>query len=200
MTDSAVEIHALSPERLGRQRVATCVVATMHIDLASEAQHESLVDLLCELHAYYNEGSVVSREVVRDHLVTNLLGATSPHRLIVATRDDGRVVGLAAITLVYSIVEPTADKRSHCQLKELYVRASARSRGTGRALMSWVAKYAAENGCCRIDWPVKASNARGIAFYESLGAERVAERLSYRLSEPGLGVLALESTQASSGG
>jgi len=112
------------------------------------------------------------RAVVREHLVENLLGARSPHRLVVASEDDGRVVGLAAITFVYSLVEPAADKRCHCQLKELYVRSTDRSRGAGRALMSWVAQYAFDNGCRRIDWPVKASNSRGIAFYEALGASR----------------------------
>lgn len=164
----------------------------MRVELVSEPQHESLIDLLCELHAYYNESSTVSREVVREHLLENLLGAESPHLLVVASKYDREVVGLAAITLVCSLVEPTADKRKHCQLKELYVRASARSQGVGRALMSWVARYAFDNGCRRIDWPVKASNARGISFYESLGAERVVERLSYRLSEPSMSQLAYD--------
>ncbi len=161
----------------------------MRIELVSEAQHESLIDLLCELHAHYNDGAAASREVVRDHLVANLLAAGSPHRLVVAS-DDGVVLGLAAITLVYSLVEFAPDKRKHCHLKELYVRASARGKGVGKALMTWVARYAFEQGCRRIDWPVKASNARGISFYESLGAEQVVERLSYRLSEPSMGRLA----------
>jgi ribosomal protein S18 acetylase RimI-like enzyme len=165
----------------------------MRVKVVSEPQHESLIDLLCELHTYYNEGSMVPRETVREHLLENLLGAASPHRLVVAGSESGEVVGLAAITLVYSLVEPTAEKRKHCQLKELYVRSSARSQGVGRALMSWVARYAFENGCCRIDWPVKASNARGISFYEGLGAERVIERLSYRLSEPSMSKLGRES-------
>lgn len=162
----------------------------MRVDLVAESQHESLVDLLCELHAYYNAGAVVPRGAVREHLVENLLGPHSAQRLVVASEDDGRVTGLAAISLAYSLVEPMADKRTQCQLKELYVRPASRGRGIGRALMAWVARYAADHGCCRIDWPVKASNARGIAFYESLGAERVVDRLSYRLSEPGLSALA----------
>ena len=134
----------------------------MRVELVSPAQHESLIDLLCELHAYYHEGSVVARDLVREHLLVHLLAADSPHRLGVASGGDGAVIGLAAITPVYSLVEPAPDKRKHCQLKELYVRSSARSGGAGRALMSWVARYALENGCCRIDWPVKASNARGM--------------------------------------
>lgn len=162
----------------------------MHVELVPESRHESLIDLLCELHAFYNEGSAVSRELVREHLLGNLLAAGSSQRLAVASSEDGAVLGLAAIALVYSLVDFTPDKRKHCQMKELYVRSSHRSRGIGKALMSWVARYAVENGCCRIDWPVKASNARGISFYESLGAELVAERLAYRLSEPSLSRLA----------
>jgi ribosomal protein S18 acetylase RimI-like enzyme len=164
---------------------------TMRVDLVCDTQHESLIDLLCELHAYYNEGALVPREVVREHLLKNLLSDKSPHRLVVASTDDGQVLGLAAITWVYSLVEPHPETRKHCQLKELYVRSTARSSGVGRALMSWVARHAFEHGCRRIDWPVNAANARGIAFYERLGAQRVVERLSYRLSEPGISQLAL---------
>jgi ribosomal protein S18 acetylase RimI-like enzyme len=165
----------------------------MHVDLVSESEHESLIELLCELHAYYNNGAQISPELVRGHLLENLLGTASPHRLVVASDVDGRVTGLAAITLVYSLVEAAPDKRKHCQLKELYVRSSARGQGAGRALMAWVARYAVEQGCLRIDWPVKASNARGIAFYEGLGAERIVERLSYRLNGPEIVRLADEA-------
>lgn len=162
----------------------------MRVELLTEAQYESLIDLLCELHAFYNEGSVVARAAVREHLLENLLAVGSPQRLVVASSDDGRVVGLAAITLVYSLVDFAAEKRKHCQLKELYVTSSHRSKGAGKALMAWVSRYACDNGCSRMDWPVKATNARGIAFYEGLGAKRVVDRLSYRLSEPDLRQLA----------
>ena len=128
--------------------------------------------------------------MVRSHLIDNLLGADSPLRLVVAFEDDGQVLGLAAISLTYSLVEPAPEQCRHCQLKELYVRSSSRSDGVGRALMKWVAQYAAGHGCRRIDWPVKATNAGGIAFYKELGAQQVVERLSFRLSEPGLGELA----------
>jgi ribosomal protein S18 acetylase RimI-like enzyme len=169
----------------------------MRVDLVSETEHESLIDLLCELHAFYNEGAVVPQETVKEHLLENLLAAESPHRLVVASTDEGQVVGLAAITLVYSLVDFSVEKRKHCQLKELYVRSSERSKGAGRALMSWVARYAFEKGCRRIDWPVKASNARGLSFYESLGAQRVVDRLSYRLTGSDMARLAYGSAIAS---
>lgn len=168
----------------------------VRVELASHLHHESLVELLRELHTYYNEGSSVSHELVQSYLVECLLAPASPLQLVVATLEPPHVIGFAAISLTYSLVEPAADKRRHCWLKELYVRSSSRSLGVGTALMSWVAQYATRHGCARIDWPVKASNARGIAFYEGLGARLVADRLSYRLSEPSLGELACRSARA----
>jgi hypothetical protein len=53
-----------------------------------------------------------------------------------------------------------------------------------------------QQGCSRIDWPVKDTNVRGRAFYESLGGRRVAERLAYRLAEPELSALAREGAGA----
>lgn len=171
----------------------------MRVDLVSPPQYESLVELLRELHTYYNEGSSVPSEMVRAHLINNLLGPDSPLRLVVAYADEGQVLGFAAISLTYSLVEPSPELGRHCQLKELYVLSSARSRGVGKAIMVWVAQYAAENGCRRIDWPVKATNAKGIAFYQGLGAQQVVERLSFRLSEPGLSELANQSGSSRGG-
>ena len=154
----------------------------MKIELIAPENYSTLVDLLCELHSYYNPGSSMPQEAMRTHLVQHLIAADSPLRLIVALDEGGRAVGFAAISLLYSLVEAAPASRRQCQLKELYVRSSERGRGVGRKLMRWVAQYALENGCCRVDWPVKASNLRGIDFYEGLGAQQVADRLSYRLS------------------
>ena len=161
------------------------------VELVSPPQHASLVGLLCELHSYYNDGAKVAPDMVRSYLVEDLLAEHSGLRLVVAVDDTTQdVLGFAAISLTFSLVEPAPDRRRHCWLKELYVRESHRGVGVGEALMSWVAGYAVENACCRIDWPVKASNSRGISFYERLGAKLVDDRLSYRLSEPELGSLA----------
>jgi GNAT superfamily N-acetyltransferase len=158
----------------------------MQVGFVRAPQHESLVDLLCELHAHYHGATAVSRDTVRVHLVENLLAAGSPLRLVVASHDERGVVGLAAIALLYSLVEPSPDKRRQCLVKELFVRPADRSQGVGRALMAWVSRHAVDNGCCRVDWPVNASNQRAISFYEGLGAGHVADRLSYRLTGPGL--------------
>lgn len=161
----------------------------MQIDLVSQSQYESLVDLMCELNRYYNEDSFAARETIKSHLINNVLGSKSPLQIAVAYENE-KVLGFAAISLIYSLVEPTPDKCRQCQLKELYVLKSHRGRGIGKSVMSWVARYAIDNGCHRIDWPVKATNLRGISFYKELGAQQVVERFSFRLSDSGLSKLA----------
>lgn len=163
---------------------------SIHVGLVTPDLHSPLVDLLCEIHGYYNDGAIACREEAWEHLRTNLLSPSSPHRLAVAvSRSQKRVLGLAAFTPVYSLVDFSPTQRRHCQLKELYVAACARGQGVGQQLMCWLAQYALTHGWHRIDWPVRANNARGIAFYEGLGAHRVTERLSYRFSEPALRAL-----------
>ena len=153
----------------------------MNVQPVAPAQHESLVDLLCELHGHYHGGAAVARALVREHLQANLLAEGSPQCLLVASDDGARVLGLAAVTLVHSLVDPTPGGRTQLQLKELYVRSGSRGQGIGAALMAGVARHALARSCGRIDWPVNAANAAGIAFYEGLGAARVADRLAYRL-------------------
>jgi len=53
-----------------------------------------------------------------------------------------------------------------------------------------VVKYALENDGYPIDWPLKSTNPRDIAFYESLAAFWTEERLSFRLVEPARTTLA----------
>ena len=155
----------------------------MHIALLSAQQHSTLTDLLVELYAYYNgESGTIARDVVEEHLHENLLSPGSPLRLVVASHPERGVVGFAAVAVLYSLVDPTPPNRKQCLLKELYVRSAERGHGVGQRLMLWVGEYAVAQGCCRIDWNVKASNHRGIAFYESLGAEQVEDRLSLRVT------------------
>jgi ribosomal protein S18 acetylase RimI-like enzyme len=164
--------------------------APMRIAIATDAHHASLADLLCELHAHHNGGRTVARAAVLAHLKDNLLAADSPLRLVVAEDAQGCVAGFAAIMLLYSLVDPMPASRRQCHMKELYVSASARGAGIGRALMAWIAGYATGEGCHRIDWHVQASNAAGRRFYERLGAQVVGDRMSYRLAGPALDALA----------
>jgi GNAT superfamily N-acetyltransferase len=153
----------------------------MQIAFVVSDQLEALVDLMHEMCLFYSEEAPVARDDVRSNLVDNLLAPDSPLRLAVATDAHGEVVGLAAIALFHSLVDPTPRRRGQLLLKELYVRQARQGQGIGKALMSWVARHALERGCARIDWNVSASNRQALAFYRSLGALHVAGRLSFRL-------------------
>ncbi len=163
----------------------------MEVGLLAPAQHEQMVDLLLDLYEHYNPGHALGRGIVCNHLLGNLCGPHSQLRLVTAEL-GGKLLGFAAIYLVYSLVEPEPAHQRQCVLKELFVLPRHRGQGIGLALMQWVARYALENGCGRIDWSVKSFNARGIAFYESLGARLVSDRLSYRMVHEDIGALAAQ--------
>jgi ribosomal protein S18 acetylase RimI-like enzyme len=104
--------------------------------------------------------------------------------------EASQLCGFVAFSITHSLVEPEPEKSVQCQVKELYVRRLYRGRGAGRALMTWVSNYALSQGASRMDWLVNASNDRGIAFYKSIGATQIPDRLSFRLSRGGIEALA----------
>ncbi|MFN3214325.1 MAG: GNAT family N-acetyltransferase [Henriciella sp.] len=160
------------------------------IEPLSLDRSDLIIDLLKELFSFYNPTASITDDDLRHHLSENLLSASSGLELIVASEEGGSIIGFAAIGFIHSVVDPRPLHSKQCFLKELYVSKRERSRGIGLQLMQWIADYAISKGGSRIDWPVKADNSGDIKFYESLGAERVEDRLSYRLSGASLAQLA----------
>jgi GNAT superfamily N-acetyltransferase len=154
----------------------------MHIAFVVARQHDALIDLMHEMCVFYSEETPVSRDDVRSNLFDNLLAPDAAVRLVAATDAQGELVGLAAIALFHSLVDPAPQRRGQLLLKELYVRQARQGQGIGKALMAFVARHALERGCARMDWNVGAHNRRALGFYRSLGAMHVAGRLSYRLA------------------
>jgi ribosomal protein S18 acetylase RimI-like enzyme len=155
--------------------------AAVSVRFFESADTEPVADLLHDMSRHYNGDNASSREVVRRNLIANILGADSDVRIVVAESEAG-IVGLAMISILY----PAPKEHAQLFMKELYVLSSARSRGVGRQLMAWVARFAAEKNCSRFDWTVDAHNASARAFYDSLGATRVDEKLYYRFSDRAL--------------
>lgn len=168
----------------------------MRIGLHLPSQRDSLIDLLIELAQHYDAGAA-TRDEVAAHLDGALTGPASPIHLVTAARRD-RVVGLAALVVLPSLVEATGPGRRQCQLKELFVATSSRSGSVGSSLLRWSAGYAVAQGCGRMDWNVKTTNVDGIRFYERHGARLVADRLSYRIEGPSLASLATPSDELDS--
>jgi ABC-type dipeptide/oligopeptide/nickel transport system permease component len=67
-------------------------------------------------------------------------------------------------------------------LEDLFVIPEARGSGAGRAAFRHLAAEALRRGCGRMEWAVLDWNALAIGFYERLGAQRLSEWYTYRLT------------------
>jgi GNAT superfamily N-acetyltransferase len=92
---------------------------------------------------------------------------------------EGKLVGFASYYPVFS----TYAAKPGLWMDDLFVDVEARNCGIGLALLKYVALEAARKGCCKLEWSLQISNARGIAFYKREGAVvREANRFA-RLDE-----------------
>lgn len=110
--------------------------------------------------------------------VERTLFGPEPEARVLIAEQDGEAVGFALSFFTYS----TFLARRGVWLEDLYVRSTFRGRGHGRALLAHLAAECRERGYGRLEWSVLKWNAPSIAFYESLGAERMEEWVTYRLS------------------
>jgi GNAT superfamily N-acetyltransferase len=67
-------------------------------------------------------------------------------------------------------------------LEDLFVKPEFRGRGLGKALLLHLAKLANARGCGRMEWSVLDWNQPAIEFYENLGARRLTEWTTCRLT------------------
>lgn len=155
----------------------------MQIALLQTTQHHAMLNLLAELNAHYHADSPATAQTIREHFYSNLMAPESALWFVVASTQNDDLLGFAGFSLYHSLTNPLPAMAKQCQLKELFVSERARGLGIGTALMRWLAAYALTHQCARIDWPVHAANARGLAFYRSLGAEQQDSRLTFRLNQ-----------------
>jgi len=160
----------------------------MHIAFFQVGQLESLIDLMQDMSRHYNGVYASERAAIQANLLERVLGPDSGVKLLLASV-EGRVVGMASVALLY----PAPKEHGQLQMKELYVVSDYRSRGVGRALMLWLARYAVAQRCGRFDWTAEASNTGALAFYEELGARHVTEKRYYRLADDALQALAAQA-------
>ncbi len=92
--------------------------------------------------------------------------------------EDGREVGFALFCYNFS----TFLGRAGIWLEDLFVLPEARGRGYGKGLLTQLAKIAVERGCGRLEWYCLDWNQPSIDFYLSLGAVRLDDWTTYRLT------------------
>jgi GNAT superfamily N-acetyltransferase len=114
------------------------------------------------------------------------LSGARPYAEVVFACLDGVPMGFALFFHNFS----TFKGKPGIYLEDLFVRPEARGRGLGKRLLAWLARTALERGCARLDWAVLDWNEPSIGFYLGLGAQRLDEWTTFRLTGPPLARLA----------
>jgi GNAT superfamily N-acetyltransferase len=132
----------------------------------------ALVDALADYEKLERPSAEARRRLVRDGF------GVEPRFEAHLAELGGRAVGYAITFLTYSsfLALPTL------YLEDLFVLPEARRQGAGRALFAFLAREALDRGCGRMEWAVLDWNQLAIDFYERLGARRMSEWRSYRLT------------------
>lgn len=125
----------------------------------------------------------------RERLVRDGFGAPPRFDLWIA-RVEGTPCGYALAFETYSsfLALPTL------YLEDLFVLPARRARGVGKALFLAVAGEARRRRCGRMEWAVLTWNEMALGFYERLGARRLEDWTSYRLTAGDLARLAGDAT------
>ncbi|MGH9396609.1 MAG: GNAT family N-acetyltransferase [Terriglobia bacterium] len=109
-----------------------------------------------------------------------------PKFRVVIAEWEGQAAGFALFFNNYS----TWRGRPGIYLEDLFVRPEFRKKGIGKALLAHVAAIAVKEGCARFEWAVLNWNTPALEFYQSLGAQVMAEWLTMRLTGDALKKLA----------
>lgn len=97
--------------------------------------------------------------------VERLIETKDARYLLGAPDDDSPPAGVAQLRFRYGLWWAAED----ALLEDLYVDASARGTGLGRALLGRAIQEARERGCRRIELDVNDNNHAALALYRSLG-------------------------------
>ncbi|MFN2431542.1 MAG: N-acetyltransferase family protein [Gemmatimonadota bacterium] len=131
-----------------------------------------LVDALAEYERLAPPDAAARARLLRDAF-------HDPPRIEVHLAElDGTAVGYALSFETYSsfLALPTLF------LEDLFVLPEHRGRGIGRALFLLLAEDARRRGCGRMEWSVLTWNEPALGFYDRLGARRMEEWVTYRLT------------------
>jgi hypothetical protein len=122
-------------------------------------------------------------EATPEALAPHLFGERPVAEAVVAQwQADRSVVGFALFFTNFS----TFLARPGLYLEDLYVKASLRGSGIGRALLEHLGALAVDRGCGRFEWSVLDWNANAIRFYEGMGAQLLPDWRICRVTGPAL--------------
>ncbi len=158
---------------------------TFHIRNATRADAAVIMGFITEL-AIYEKAEHEVKASVADIERSLFDDEASPAKALICLL-DGQPIGFAVYFLSYS----TWLGCKGLYLEDLYVAATQRGVGAGKALLRHLAKIAHDTGCGRFEWSVLDWNQPAIDFYKSIGAEPQDEWVRYRMEGEGLREFAL---------
>ena len=149
------------------------------IDPATPADVPVILSFIRELAEYeqLSDRCVATEQALREHLF-----GPRPAAEVLIAWVDGASAGFALYFGTFS----TFMAKPGIYLEDLYVRAKLRRQGVGHALLQHLAGIAVERGCGRLEWAALDWNEPAIRFYEKIGAVKLDEWTTFRLTEEAL--------------
>ena len=147
---------------------------TCTIRPAVKADTATILHFIRELAIY--EKAEHEAKATEEHIHRTLFNEQPKAHAIICEL-DGEAIGFAVYFFSYS----TWQGQYGIYLEDLYVSPAHRGVGTGKQLLTALAKVAVDNDCGRFEWSVLDWNQPAIDFYESLGAKPQSEWIKYRL-------------------
>jgi len=80
--------------------------------------------------------------------------------------------GQSLVGIAHFLTHPHTNAADVCYLQDLYTDPNARRRGVGRALIEYIAAWAAEQGCSPLYWRTHGSNKAARALYDRVAEHR----------------------------
>lgn len=137
------------------------VSSPITISLATPADRHDVLHLLTQQFA---EHDIHLGDQKLGYAIDGLLAEPRRGRILVA-RIDGRIVGLAAMSYLWTLEHGAQT----CWLDELYVEPDLRERKIGTQLLHAAYKRAEEDGCIAMDLEVDVEHSRAANLYRREG-------------------------------
>jgi len=135
----------------------------------------ALAMLLGEMQAHYGAPVPEADALAAADTLCSLPPEGFNPRTLLAIED-----GIAIGSCVLNVMIPAAELRRSLYIRDLFVSARARRRGTGRALVAAAGRLVREGGFCALDWTTDSQNLPARRLYDGAGA-RVVGRTYYRI-------------------